>query len=715
MTYTEAVEAALRGEEYGYTCLYEMTYKSKLYLAIQYMKNESAAQDVLQDAYMKAFSRLHTLNEPEKFSSWLGQIVANTAKNELARKNPTLFSDLEYDEEVESFEFQIEDEAEERQPELAYTREETRQLVQQLIGTLSDEQRLAVLLFHIEGVPIKDIAEIMGCSENTVKSRLNYGRKNIKAKAEELQKKGYKLYGLAPIPFLLWLLREDAFAMEQESAFLEAGNQVAQKIFRESEAQSSGAVSAAEAAGASANAAAGTAGGANAGILGTVIGKVTVAVIAASVIGAAAFGMSTLVIEGAASLGLLSAVTSDEEADEAAETQEEEPVEPEEEEIPVIEEEEEQESELEEEDEDEDEDEEEHAVSDKDYPKLLEGELTKDEFQFVLAYGPDSLTEEGISEKDRILILNQLTQSSYDGESMVSSAGTDASYRQGYAVDEVNRLFSVFTDFQFKENDSTMEDHNITVEGDTVWFTPAEMNFTAEAEIVEASYIRDEMTVIYHYTKTVEHFDTGSDTTEETYRMAKLQKNRNDKFQIVSISDIDYADEEDTESSAGTETEAAAVDSSSAYSTVLQQVQNGTIQFQYVESSVEGYWYFLADLDGDGAEELVVGAEFLMDVFSAYDCLVFKAGSSGASQVDGEIVILSATYSSDGVGFWGTTDISRGTGQQELHKITVSGTSLVSSSDYRTLVIGSDETTQFFSANPTVEWYAVSDLSGLSS
>lgn len=78
--YTEAVRLALAGEEQGFSYLYENTYKTKYYLALQYMKNQEAAEDVLQDAYIRAFSKLDTLQDPENFSAWLGKIVANTAK-----------------------------------------------------------------------------------------------------------------------------------------------------------------------------------------------------------------------------------------------------------------------------------------------------------------------------------------------------------------------------------------------------------------------------------------------------------------------------------------------------------------------------------------------------------------------------------------------------------------------------------------------------------
>ena len=180
---------------------------------------------------MKAFAKIDTLEKPEAFPGWLGMIVANTAKNMLGKKRPVLFSDLAVDEEGEQFEYQIEDEDLEVQPELSYTRQETKELVHELIDSLSEEQRLCVLMFHIEGIPISKIAQAMECSENTVKSRLNYGRKNLRVKAEELQKKGYRLYSVAPLPLFLMLLRSEEKYLAAEGILSAAGKLVADQVF----------------------------------------------------------------------------------------------------------------------------------------------------------------------------------------------------------------------------------------------------------------------------------------------------------------------------------------------------------------------------------------------------------------------------------------------------------------------------------------------------
>lgn len=221
MTFTEAINKALNGEASGFDFLYNATKNNKYYLALKYVKNEETAKDVLQEAYIRAWKNLDKLKEPEKFDSWLSQIVVNTAKNELEKHNHTPLDLRVESGDEEEGDTEIFDRAVsswENVPELEYTKEETRQLVHELIDSLSDEQRLVVIAFELEGLTTKEIAEQLGCSEATVKSRLRYGRNNIKEKAEELQKKGYKLYGIAPVALLLYLLRKDMVAYAAEPA-----------------------------------------------------------------------------------------------------------------------------------------------------------------------------------------------------------------------------------------------------------------------------------------------------------------------------------------------------------------------------------------------------------------------------------------------------------------------------------------------------------------
>ncbi len=206
MKYTPAVTSAIEGDEKAFAFLYEVTEQNMYYLALKYMKNASSAEDVLQEAYLKAWKALPNLKDPETFPAWLGRIVANCAKNALVKRTPLLFSQTE---EGEILFDEIEDENIHSQPEANFTQEETSRLVREMIDSLSDEQRLCILMYYLDGQSVKEISQALEVSENTVKSRLLYGRRALEKKAEELRKKGYEFYGFAPISLLLCLMNSE--------------------------------------------------------------------------------------------------------------------------------------------------------------------------------------------------------------------------------------------------------------------------------------------------------------------------------------------------------------------------------------------------------------------------------------------------------------------------------------------------------------------------
>ena len=212
-SYTEAVQKAMKGDQEAYTYLYEKTYTKCFYLARKFLNSEHTAQDIVQDAYVKAFKSLDTLEDPEKFQSWIGTIVSNLSKNELKRRKVTLFSETENEDGQDISDTFVDDRVS-VQPEVVMDQNETTRLMKEIIDTLTDEQRICVTMFYMEQMSVKEMASVLEVSENTVKSRLNYGRQKIKDKVLDLEKKGTKLYGLAPIPFFLLLLKEDVKAAQ---------------------------------------------------------------------------------------------------------------------------------------------------------------------------------------------------------------------------------------------------------------------------------------------------------------------------------------------------------------------------------------------------------------------------------------------------------------------------------------------------------------------
>ena len=207
----DLVELSKEGDQQAIAQLYDRTSKRAYYLAKQLVKDEDQAQDIVQDAYVKVFTNLHLLEQVENFQGWLNTIVVNKSKDYLKKKKPMLFSQM-VSEEDGGRELDFEDEGGYFSPDRRVDYTETKRLIQGMIDRLPQEQRMAIVLFYLEEMPVKQIARVMECSEGTVKSRLNYGRKAIKAQVLELEKKGTKLYCVPFIPFLYWLLRQQAFS-----------------------------------------------------------------------------------------------------------------------------------------------------------------------------------------------------------------------------------------------------------------------------------------------------------------------------------------------------------------------------------------------------------------------------------------------------------------------------------------------------------------------
>lgn len=280
---------AQKGNQQAMAALYEQCYRCACYLARQLVKDEDEVQDILQESYIKAFSHLNTLQEPDKFQAWLGRIVTNKCKDYLKQKRPMTFSDVFTDEEGKSSD-DIEDDSEAFSPDATVDYKETKRLVQEMIDELPEEQRIAIVLRYLEDLPIKQIAEFMECSEGTIKSRLNYGRKSIKEKVMLLEKKGTKLYCMPLIPFICWMYRQDALAAVLPAAANSVG---AIKVVLDGAAAEIVGVAGAAATGAGAGAAgsgAATAGKAGISLFGKTISMKVAAIGAAVVIGGGAAG-----------------------------------------------------------------------------------------------------------------------------------------------------------------------------------------------------------------------------------------------------------------------------------------------------------------------------------------------------------------------------------------------------------------------------------------
>lgn len=189
--------------------IYNQTYAKAYSVAIQIVKNQEDAMDVLQEAYISAFKSLESLQDEKKLNAWINMIVANRCKDWLRKNKAIVFSDMGNEDANLEFEDSLENEHEEFMPEESIDYSTTKELMQEILNHLSEDQRLCVLMYYYDEMSVGDIAETLECSTGTIKSRLNYARKYIKKEVVALEKKGTKLYGIAPIPFIVWMLRDE--------------------------------------------------------------------------------------------------------------------------------------------------------------------------------------------------------------------------------------------------------------------------------------------------------------------------------------------------------------------------------------------------------------------------------------------------------------------------------------------------------------------------
>ena len=153
-------------------------YERMVYLtAISILRNQADAEEVAQDAVLKAFSKLSTFRGECKFSTWLVQITYNQARMRLRKDRRHLYESLDYQQQDGEDDYWPRDFADWRPiPSELLEDDETRQALQNAINSLSPNYREIVVLRDIENLSIKDTAAILGLSEATVKTRLHRAR-----------------------------------------------------------------------------------------------------------------------------------------------------------------------------------------------------------------------------------------------------------------------------------------------------------------------------------------------------------------------------------------------------------------------------------------------------------------------------------------------------------------------------------------------------------
>lgn len=205
MNISHLVEKIKKGDNKSFEKLYKLTEREVWFTCISFLKNETTAQDIMQETYITAFLKIQSLEKSSQIRSWLNRIAVNKCKNYLKGKG-----EIQLDDEI--FENQAIVDERISIPEEYISDKAKREIILSIMQeVLSDVQYQTVIMHYFNEMTVDEIAEVFECSRGTVLSRLNYSRAKMKTAIEDYENKsGDKLHGVVVVPFFTTIFKEEA-------------------------------------------------------------------------------------------------------------------------------------------------------------------------------------------------------------------------------------------------------------------------------------------------------------------------------------------------------------------------------------------------------------------------------------------------------------------------------------------------------------------------
>lgn len=155
------------GNERSFNTLVSRWYKRIYNYALRYGNDTTLAEEVTQKAFIRVYQKINTLKDVSKFKPWFYRIANNycvteTRKNVRKRK---VMAEVENTPVIADY----------TSAQTSFEKNEKCQLVRQALQQIPEEQRQVIIMKEYEGLKFREIADILGESENTIKSRMYYG------------------------------------------------------------------------------------------------------------------------------------------------------------------------------------------------------------------------------------------------------------------------------------------------------------------------------------------------------------------------------------------------------------------------------------------------------------------------------------------------------------------------------------------------------------
>jgi RNA polymerase sigma-70 factor, ECF subfamily len=174
----ELVVEVKEGNRKAFSELVRRHQRSLLRLGLRFLKEQSLAEDIVQESFIKAYQKIHLFEGRSSFKSWLYQIALNTARNNFRdRLGKKDLQALQVDEMPIGIDPGMEREM---------AKDDVRKQIRAEVDRLPDRQRLALSLRIFDDLSFKEIAEIMGCPYDTAKANYRHALLKLKERFENM-------------------------------------------------------------------------------------------------------------------------------------------------------------------------------------------------------------------------------------------------------------------------------------------------------------------------------------------------------------------------------------------------------------------------------------------------------------------------------------------------------------------------------------------------